>query len=84
MLPDSVGNLYKRLRSAIMQFRSPAFRRYFLRKAEEDLNGIELEPRGEEQGCGVRKYLEEQGELLEVLKRQTVIYNMFYDDRSQI
>lgn len=83
MLP-SVNNLYKALRSTISQFKSPAFRSYFLRKADHDFNNIELKPNGEEQAHGIEKYLKEQGELLYALRRQTVIYNMFYDEKSRI
>lgn len=84
MLPESVNNLYRKLRSTILEFRSPAFRSYFLRKAENQFNDIALSPDEEGRVCAMKKYLEEQGELLDVLNRQTVIYNMFYDEESQI
>jgi hypothetical protein len=83
MLPDGVSNLYSSLKSAIMQFKSPAYRGYFLKKAEDDFHGIELGPDGGRRPCAMKKYLEEQGELLDVLKRQAVIYNMFHDEKSR-
>lgn len=78
MVPDSVRSLYESLRSTISQFRSPAFRTYFLRKADEDFSGVALSE------GGMARYLEEQGELEDILKRQTVIYNMFHDEGSRI
>jgi hypothetical protein len=84
MLPEKVNDLYSTLRATIMNFKSPAFREYFLKKADDDFYGIELKTNGEKRPCAMKRYLEEQSELLDVLKRQTVIYNMFYDDKNRI
>lgn len=84
MLPESVNTLYGSLRSVIQRFKAPALRAYFLRKAESDFNGIERRADGERRTCGMKAYLETQGMLLDVLKRQTVIYNMFHDESSNI
>lgn len=84
MLPDSVNSLYRDLRDTILRFKSPAFGRYFLKKAEDDFNDVRLRAGSKEDSNAVKRYLAEQGELLDVLRRQTVIYNMFYDKTSGI
>ncbi|CCI73983.1 ECU09_1695 [Encephalitozoon cuniculi GB-M1] len=84
MLPESVSNLYKDLRSVACRFKSPAFGSYFLGKVEDDFKDIKLKSCDGKDERAIERYLEEQGKLLDVLKRQTDIYNMFYDDSSWI
>ncbi|KAM0672688.1 hypothetical protein CWI42_110120 [Ordospora colligata] len=84
MLPKSVVDVYNELKMVALGFKSPAFRAFFTTKAEEDFNGIKYMKESKEKDSAVKKYLEEQGELKDVLKRQSVIYNMFYDDASRI
>lgn len=83
MLPEQVSSLYEKLKTTINNFSSPAFRAYFLRKAQNDFDNTQM-ANGEQRVCAMKKYLSDQGELLDVLKRQTVIYNMFRDENSQV
>ncbi|KAG5860407.1 hypothetical protein KMI_01g00410 [Encephalitozoon hellem] len=84
MLPESVNSLYKSLKAVILQFKSPAFGSYFLKKARDEYDSINAKFCEGKDEKAIEKYLKEQGELLEILKRQTTIYNMFYDDSSAI
>lgn len=84
MLLEKVNDLYKELTSTIRQFKSLAFKDYFLKKAEEDFKSIKVKPNGEKRPCAMKAYLETQENLLDTLKRQTVIYNMYNDDTSRI
>ncbi|KAH9410785.1 hypothetical protein HK407_11g16320 [Ordospora pajunii] len=84
MLPNSVVDIYNDLKKVAFGFKSPAFRAFFTTKADEDFNGIKYMKESKEKDSAVKKYLEEQGELRDVLKRQSIIYNMFYDDTSRI
>ncbi|AFN83785.1 hypothetical protein EROM_091690 [Encephalitozoon romaleae SJ-2008] len=84
MLPESVNNLYKNLESVILQFKSPAFGSYFLKKAKDEYNDIYTRSCGKKDERAIERYLKDQEELLDILRRQTTIYNMFYDDSSGI
>ncbi|ADM12299.1 uncharacterized protein Eint_091710 [Encephalitozoon intestinalis ATCC 50506] len=84
MVPESVNNLYKDLESVILQFKSPAFGNYFLKKAKEEFDNISIQTSKQKDEGAIERYLKDQGELLDVLRRQTTIYNMFYDESSGI
>ncbi|WUR02992.1 uncharacterized protein VNE69_03205 [Vairimorpha necatrix] len=84
MIPSNVKDIYKNLLQAIGQFKSPAYKSFFTRKVNEDFTELKNQINNGKKSCVVKKYLEEQGDFLDVLKRQTVIYNMFYDDKNQI
>lgn len=81
---EKASELYKQLVQTVERFKSPAFRSYFLRKSKKDYDALRSEIRKGKYNCAIKKYMEEQGDLLDVMKRQTVIYNMFYDDKSNI
>lgn len=80
MLPI-VKQSFKDLLSVIQNFKSPAYKDFFKRKAVGDFNEIK---NNIDRKCKVTQYLENQKDLIDVLKRQTVIYNMFYDSKSEI
>lgn len=84
MLPSTVTDLYKSLVETVSQFKSPAYKSYFKRKVNEDFKDLWNLSNDGKKSCIVKKYIEKQNDLLDIMKRQTVIYNMFYDDKNQI
>lgn len=79
MTLEQAQSIYAQLVRVVKEFKSPAFQSYFLRKAHDDYKSLP-----KERSCAIKKYLEDQGDLLDLMKRQTVIYNMFYDKQSNI
>ena len=85
MSVERAENLYKRLIETVKAFKSPAFRQYFLRTARSDYNAMKKEAKnGRDSVSAIKNYIDTQKGTLETMKRQTAIYNMFYDDSSNI
>ncbi|TBU08252.1 hypothetical protein CWI36_0163p0010, partial [Hamiltosporidium magnivora] len=71
--------LYANLLKIISRFKSQNFREYFSRKANEDFEFLQSELEKGKNTCAIKKYMEEQNNLMDVLKRQTKIYNLYND-----
>ncbi|TBU11368.1 protein transport protein Yif1 [Hamiltosporidium tvaerminnensis] len=74
--------LYANLLKIISKFKSQNFREYFSRKANEDFEFLQSELEKGKNTCAIKKYMEEQNNLMDVLKRQTKIYNLYNDKDS--
>eukprot|EP00866_Antonospora_locustae_P001904 jgi/Antlo1/1904/2387 len=84
MTLEQATDLYRKLVKTVKKFKSPAFRTYFLRKSHDDYKSLQSEIDEGKYECAIKKYMKEQSELLDAMKRQTVIYNMFYDEENNI
>lgn len=84
MTLSEAKSLYRQLVDTVQKFKSPAFRYYFSKKANEDYYSLGKDLKKGKYNCVIKKYLEEQKDMLDIMKRQTVIYNMFYDKDSNI
>jgi hypothetical protein len=76
MSSSQVRNLYKQIVSTASSFRDTNFREYFVRVAQDDFKAFESAKGKVNEADFVAKQLEN----LEVLKRQSVIQNMYYSD----
>lgn len=76
--------LYESLKKTIQEFKSPAFRTFFKEKAQDDYKKLINDIDHGKYSCVLEKYIKEQSDLKEVLKRQSYIYNMNYDQGSNI
>lgn len=84
MLPSTAVEIYNSLLKAVGEFKSPAYRNFFTRKANEDFKTLKSQSNDGKKVCVVEKYIDTQRDLIDVMKRQTLIYNMFYDEKSGI
>ncbi|EOB13603.1 hypothetical protein NBO_65g0007 [Nosema bombycis CQ1] len=84
MIPSKAVEIYNSLLEIVKEFKSPAYKNFFIRKANEDFSTLKNVSENGKKSCVVDKYIEEQKDLIDVMKRQTVIYNMFYDEKSGI
>lgn len=66
------------------KFKSPAYNAYFRAKARDDYDKLVLDIDNGKYKCVLKKYIDETSGLKDVLKRQSVIYNMNYDRNSNI
>lgn len=84
MTIEKAVNLFNNLTKTINKFKSPGYKSYFLHKSVEDFGALTEELKKGRYSCVIKKYIEEQSELLDILKRQTVIYNMYRDDNNTL
>lgn len=84
MLPSTAVEIYNSLLKTVGEFKSPAYRNFFTRKANEDFKNLKDVSNDGKKVCVVEKYIEAQRDLIDIMKRQSLIYNMFYDDKSGI
>lgn len=77
-------NIYNTLLKTIQQFQSPVFQNYFEKKARDDYTTLIGKIDEGKYKCVLPKYIEEQKNLNDTLKRQSQIYNMYYDRTSNI
>ncbi len=83
MSNPGVKKLYKRIVKTAGEFKDRNFREYFTRIAKSDFESF-LKPAGEVEAEKVAQLLKSQKENLGVLKRQTVIHNMYYTNHFDI
>lgn len=77
-------DIYHKLIKYANKFKSPAYNAYFQSKAKEDYNKLILDIDNGRYKCVLKNYIDENKNLKDVLKRQSIVYNMNYDKRSNI
>ncbi|KCZ77716.1 hypothetical protein H311_01270 [Anncaliia algerae PRA109] len=81
---EEAKSIFNSLVEVIKTFKSPTYKSFFLKKADEDFNELHRQIQNGKNKCVINPYINKQKDLLDVLKRQTVIYNMYYDENSNI
>ncbi|RVD91754.1 hypothetical protein TUBRATIS_17780 [Tubulinosema ratisbonensis] len=79
---EEARSVYSTLIDVVKSFKSPAIKSFFLRKADEDFSELNKKITEGKFTCVIKPYLTKQKDLIDVLKRQSVVYNMYFDKNS--
>lgn len=74
--------LFNALKSAASNFNSPLYKSYFTQLSIDNYNNLMDNIDKGKFKCVLGKYIKSNEELLDTLKRQSVIYNMYRDNTS--
>lgn len=81
---EEAKSVYCSLVEVIKSFKSPAIKSFFLRKADEDFTELNSKIKEGKFSCVIKPFVSKQKDLIDVLKRQSVVYNMYFDKNSNI